>query len=78
MPYTLKHNTVSYNYTMSNVKVKEVSTAKYFGVTINNHLTWSNHIDNICRKALSVKAFLQRNLTSYPPNIKLYYVTLLW
>ena len=55
---TLKHNTISYNYTMSNAKIKEVSTAKYLGVTINNHLTWSNHIDNIYHKALSVKSFL--------------------
>ena len=49
MKITLKHNTVSYNYTiiMSTAKIKEVSTAKYLGVTINNHLTWSNHIDNI-------------------------------
>ena len=51
--------------------IKEVSTAKYLGVTINKHLTWSNHIDNICHKVLSVKAFLQRNLTSCPPNIKI-------
>ena len=62
---------------MSNAKIKEVSTAKYLGVTINNHLTWSNHIDNICHKALSVKSFLQRNLTSCPPNIKLLcYITM--
>ena len=74
---TLKHNTISYNYTMSNAKIKEVSTAKYLGVTINKHLTWSNHIDNIYHKALSAKAFLQRNLTSYPPNIKLLcYITM--
>ena len=73
---TLKHNTISYNYTMSNAKIKEVSTAKYLGVTINNHLTWSNHIDNICHKASSVKT-LQRNLTSCPPNIKLLcYITM--
>ena len=77
MKITLKHNTISYNYTMSNAKIKEVSTAKYLGVTINNHLTWSNHIDNICHKALSVKSFLQCNLTSCPPNIKLLcYITM--
>ena len=41
MKITLKHNTVSYNYTLNNAKIKEVSSAKYLGVTINNHLTWS-------------------------------------
>ena len=64
---TLKHNTLSYNYTMNNIKIREVLSAKYLS---NGHLTWSNHIDNICNKALSVKAFLQQNLTSCPPNIK--------
>ena len=66
---TLKHN--SYNYAMNNIKIKEVSLVKYLGITINGHLTWSNHIDNICNKALSVKTFLQQNLTSSPSNIKL-------
>ena len=50
---------------------KKVSSAKYLGITINSHLTWSNHIGKICNKALSVKAFLQQNLPSCPPNIKL-------
>ena len=63
---------------MSNAKIKEVSMAKCLVVTINNHLTWSNHIDNICHNALSVKAFLQCNLTSCPPNIKLLcYITMI-
>ena len=36
-----------------------------------------NHMDNIYHKALSVKAFLQRNLTSWQPNIKLLcYITM--
>ena len=36
-----------------------------------NDLSWSTHITNITSKALSVKAFLQRNLKSCPTQIKL-------
>ena len=75
---SLKHNTLTYNYTMNKITIKEVPSAKYLGITINSHLTWSNHIDNICNKALSIKAFLQRNLTSCPSNIKLLcYITMI-
>ena len=56
---TLKHNSLSYNYTMNNTKIKEVTSTKYPGITINSHLSWTNHINNICNKALSVTAFLQ-------------------
>ena len=62
---------------MNNAKIKEVSSAKYFGITINNHLTWSNHINNILQKVLSVKASSQHNVTSCQTNIKLpCYVTM--
>ena len=63
---------------MNNIKIKEGSSAKYLSININSHLTWSNRIDHICNKALPVKAFLQYNLTSCPPNIKLLcYITMI-
>ena len=70
---TFKH--IIQLYTINNIKIKEVSSASYLDITINHHLTWSNHTDNICNKALSVKAFLQWNLTSCPSN---YYITSLY
>ena len=56
---------------MNNAKIKEVSSAKYFGITINDYLTWSNHINNIFHKVLSVKASSKHNVTSCPTNIEL-------
>ena len=53
---------------MNNAKIKEVSSAKYFGITINNHLTRSNHINNIFHKVLSVKIFLQHTKSKFLPN----------
>ena len=42
----------------------------YLGVTINQNLTWYNHIINICNKAYATRAFLQRNLRQCSPTIK--------
>ena len=42
--------------------IQQVSTAKYFGVTIASNLSWSSHITNIINKTNSIRAFLQRNL----------------
>ena len=55
MKITLIHNTPSYAYTVNNTPIKEVTTAKYFGVIINSHLTWSNHIDFIAIKCYQLK-----------------------
>ena len=50
--------------------IREVTHAKYLGVTIDQHLFWSEHIKQITNKANRVKSFLQRNLHSCPPQIK--------
>ena len=71
MRITRKHNPIMYNYTINDISIQEVSSTKYLGVTISNDLSWSTHITNITSKALSVKAFLQRNLKSCPTQIKL-------
>ena len=50
--------------------IREVTHAKYLGVTIDQHLSWSEHIKQITTKANKVKGFLQRNLYSCPPLVK--------
>lgn len=48
-------------------KVNVVEAAKYLAVsTINKNLRW--YIDNITKKANSIKAFIQRNLQQYQCN----------
>jgi hypothetical protein len=46
------------------------SKGKYLGITISQNLSWNNHIDNVCRKANNTTAFLRRNLSSCPANIR--------
>ena len=37
---------------------------------IDQHLTWKEHVNNICSKAIQAKAFLQRNLPKCPASVK--------
>ena len=41
------------------VHLKEVSEAKYLGVTIDCKLSFTKHIDIVCKKANSTLAFIQ-------------------
>ena len=52
------------------MSIREVTQAKYLGVTLNNKLTWSNHISNITNKANSVYGFLRRNFSHCTTKIK--------
>ena len=46
------------------------TNSKYLGITINNKLSWNNHIDNVCKKANNSLAFLRRNLQISQQHIK--------
>ena len=43
MRITRKHNPITYNYTINDISIKEVSSTKYLGVTITYDLSWSTH-----------------------------------
>jgi len=53
------------------MEVQEVSSAKYLGVIIDQHLTWNNHVKKVTSKAKKIKCFLQRNLKHCPINVKI-------
>ena len=42
---------------VANHAIKQVTNAKYLGITITNNLSWSEHINNIVNKANSTKHF---------------------
>ena len=47
-----------------------VSSAKYLGVTISDHLSWSTHIDNITKSANQTLGFLKRNIRAHNKDLK--------
>ena len=67
---TNKRSPLTITYRMDGTAIKQVSSVKYLGITINEKLNWSEHISNISKKASSVLGFLHRNLKSCPPHIK--------
>jgi len=67
---TYKANPIHMSYYKQNERIKEVPHAKYLGVTIDQHLTWNKHTRQITTKANNAKNFLQRNLKSFPVNVK--------
>ena len=53
-----------------NIKIKQVSKAKYLVVIIDGKLTWKQHTNMITNKVNSIRGFLQCNLKKFPVHIK--------
>jgi len=64
-----KHPTLN-KYYIQNKEIKEVTHAKYLGITLSHNLSWSEHIKKITNKANKTKGFLQRNLHKCPLTTK--------
>ena len=67
---TNKRNPINSSYKLNDQILRQVTKAKYLGVTNNQSLSWHDHITNICNKANSTRAFLQRNLRKCTSTIK--------
>ena len=52
---------------INGVKLPFVKSAKYLGVEINSRLSWSNHIDGLCKK-LSSQLYILRRLKQILPT----------
>ena len=56
------------NIIADDVNIQSVSKQKLLGVYIDEHLSWSAHIDHLC-SLISSKISLLRQLATYVPNI---------
>ena len=65
-----RHFNVEETQTSDNQILKEVESAKYLGVHINNNLKWDTHIQQTVNKANKTLGFLRRNLYGCPPKLK--------
>ena len=61
---------ITSNYFLHQQELHESDNVRYLGITINNQLSWNNHIDNICVKANMTLNFLFRNFKGTPKTMK--------
>ena len=57
---------------MDTKSIKQVSSAKYLGITISEKLQWAEHISNITKKASATLGFLHRTLNKCPSFIEIF------
>ena len=67
---TRKTKPLTHTYTVDGQNIAETSKHKYLGVTINKHLDWKDHVQNITSSARSTLGVLRRNLSSCPREVK--------
>ena len=67
---TNQHNPILHMYYIENSPIKEVSSAKCLGFTIDNKLTFNDHIQTITNKANQINAFIYRNLRHCSSTVK--------
>ena len=54
---TNKRNYIMHTYYIESTPIKEVLSATYLGVSIDNKLTWNDHIQRIINKVNQINAF---------------------
>ena len=52
---------LKFNYKLHGQTLESVKSSKYLGVTINDQLNWTEHVDNIAAKGKMKVGFLRRN-----------------
>ena len=67
---TNKTTPIQVTYNIHNTPLTVVPHAKYLGVHIDSKLGWNVQCTALCNKANSTLAFLQRNLSSCPQDVK--------
>lgn len=65
-----KQRPITNNYLLHGHTLESVSSGKYLGVTINNRLNWTEHINNVRAKSSKTLGFLRRNIQGCRADIK--------
>ena len=67
---TNKRNPLPTSYNIRGHTLEVANSAKYLGVETDSELSFNSHVDSICKKANSTRAFLSRNFSKCSRNIK--------
>ena len=70
MTVTNKQKFIQNNYNINNVALKQKQVIKYLGVNIDSKLTFSQHVQEKCKRATTVLNMLRRNLYFAPKSVK--------
>ena len=75
--FTRKKTTIDYDYVIGDTKLNKKQTVKDLGVTFDNKIKFSQHINNICSRAMRALGFVKRNSTDFgAETVRLLYFTL--
>jgi len=66
-------NRIQFCTRIENTPIKEVTSAKYLGATIDSKLTFNDHVQSITDKANQINAFIYRNPSQCPSTVKCNY-----
>ena len=55
-----KHRSSKLNITCNDTMLAQIDTVKYLGVKLDEHLTFTSHVDKLCRKVKSRSGVLWR------------------
>ena len=67
---TRKKSPVKASYVIHGHTLAETDTAKYLGVSLHRHSSWSPHVNATAKKANGTRAFLQCNLCKSQTAVK--------
>ena len=59
-PQRLRHITCASTLMLNGIPIKRVEAFKYLGVVIDSNVSWSSHIDYLCKKVSSRIGILKR------------------
>ena len=67
------------NLSINNSPIKRVNSHKHLGIVLNDKLTWTDHVEPICKRASKKLRLLNRNRQTFSRNVlvKLYKSTIL-
>ena len=60
----------NHTYSLCNTPLQNVPTNPYLGILFSNDLSWTPHINSICKKANSTLGFIKRNLRFCPESCR--------
>ena len=70
MRCTRSHNPIIVNYSLHGFTLSVTSKHTYLAVMLDDHLSWSIHINNVANKATRMLNFLKRHLSNVHPTSK--------